>query len=148
LRDRAAWRGTHRRGADGGDAQTESVTEEGLRWWETGEVDAWAVGDECVVLRRGRARRTVRGGEKNSVGGQWLCFKGERRGRGPDRWARWRQCNGTVSGGSSPAVACASGVVAVLQRRAAGSRSRRDGGPGRQQLGAARSSAVRRSAWR
>jgi hypothetical protein len=90
LRDRAAWRGTHRRGADGGDARTESVAEEGLGWWETGEVDAWAVGDECVVLGRGRARRTVRGGEKNSVGGQRLCFKGERRGGGPDRWARWR----------------------------------------------------------
>jgi hypothetical protein len=31
-------------GADGGDAWTESGTEEGLRWRKTGEEDAWAMG--------------------------------------------------------------------------------------------------------
>jgi hypothetical protein len=30
--------------ADGGDARTESGVEEGLRWWKTDEVDAWAMG--------------------------------------------------------------------------------------------------------
>jgi hypothetical protein len=37
--------GAHQRGgADGGDAWTESGTEEGLRWRKTGEEDAWAMG--------------------------------------------------------------------------------------------------------
>jgi hypothetical protein len=49
--------------------------EEGLRWREAGEVDAWAVGEECAALGRGRTRRTARGGEK-STGGWWLPFKG------------------------------------------------------------------------
>jgi hypothetical protein len=37
-------RGRHRRGADGGDARTESGVEEGLRWRKTGEEDTWAMG--------------------------------------------------------------------------------------------------------
>jgi hypothetical protein len=44
LRERAARRGVHRRLVDGGDARTESGVEEGLRWWKTDEVDAWAMG--------------------------------------------------------------------------------------------------------
>jgi hypothetical protein len=57
--------GAHRKGADGGDARTESGMEEGLRWREAGKVDVWAVGEECAALGRGRTRRTARGGEKN-----------------------------------------------------------------------------------
>jgi hypothetical protein len=45
--------GAHRKGTDGGDTQTESGVEEGLRWWEASEVDAWAVGDERAALGRG-----------------------------------------------------------------------------------------------
>jgi hypothetical protein len=48
--------GTHQKGAHGGDAQAGSGAEEGLRWREAGEADAWAVGDECAVLGRGRMR--------------------------------------------------------------------------------------------
>jgi hypothetical protein len=48
--------GTHQKGADGGDAQTESDVEDGLRWREAGEADAWAVGDECAALGHGRTR--------------------------------------------------------------------------------------------
>jgi hypothetical protein len=36
--------GAHRRGADNGDARTESGAEEGLWWWKTGEEDAWVMG--------------------------------------------------------------------------------------------------------
>jgi hypothetical protein len=36
--------GAHRRGADDGDARTESSAEEGLRWRKTGEEDVWAMG--------------------------------------------------------------------------------------------------------
>jgi hypothetical protein len=36
--------GAHRRGADGGDARTESSVGEGLRWRKTDEEDAWAMG--------------------------------------------------------------------------------------------------------
>jgi hypothetical protein len=56
--------GAHRKGADSGDARAGSDVEEGLRWWEAGEADAWAVGDECAALGNGRTRRTTRGGEK------------------------------------------------------------------------------------
>jgi hypothetical protein len=52
-------------GADGGDARTESDAEDELRWWKTNEVDAWAMGDECVVLGRGRMRPTTRGRGEN-----------------------------------------------------------------------------------
>jgi hypothetical protein len=44
------WRssaGAHRRGADGGDARTESGVEEGLRWRKTDEEDAWAMGTKA-----------------------------------------------------------------------------------------------------
>jgi hypothetical protein len=34
LRNGASRRGAHWKGADGGDAQTESGAEEELRWWE------------------------------------------------------------------------------------------------------------------
>jgi hypothetical protein len=44
LRERAAQRGAHRRGANGGDARTESGAEEGLQWQKAGEADGWAVG--------------------------------------------------------------------------------------------------------
>jgi hypothetical protein len=42
--------------ADGGDAQTESGTEEGLWWWKTSEEDAWAMGEACAVLERDNRR--------------------------------------------------------------------------------------------
>jgi hypothetical protein len=64
LREGAAQRGAHRREADGGDARTEFGAVEGLRWRKTSEVDAWAMGDECAALGRGRVRQTVCGGEK------------------------------------------------------------------------------------
>jgi hypothetical protein len=62
--------GTHQKGAHGGDARAGSGAEEGLRWQEAGEADAWAVGDECAVLERGRTRRTAHGGEKF---GRWVA---------------------------------------------------------------------------
>jgi hypothetical protein len=68
--------GAHQKGVDGGDAQTESGTKEGLRWPKADEADAWAVGEACVVLGRGRARRTTRGGEKKSDSGRWLLLRG------------------------------------------------------------------------
>jgi hypothetical protein len=48
--------GAHRKGADDGDARAGSGAEEGLRWREAGEADAWVVGDECAALGRGRKR--------------------------------------------------------------------------------------------
>jgi hypothetical protein len=56
IEERSSSEGAHRKGADDGDAQTESGTEEGLRWRVAGEVDAWAVGEECAVLGCGRTR--------------------------------------------------------------------------------------------
>jgi hypothetical protein len=59
--------GAHRReGADGSDARMESGVGEGLRWWKTGEEDAWAMGTK--VQRSGldglkdRRRRPEGGG--------------------------------------------------------------------------------------
>jgi hypothetical protein len=65
IEERSSSEGAHRKGADGGDARTESGEEEGLWWWEAGEADAWAVGEECATLRQGR---TTRGGEKLASG--------------------------------------------------------------------------------
>jgi hypothetical protein len=56
--------GAHRKGADGGDARAGSGAREGLWWWEAGEGDAWAVGDECAALGHGWTRRTMCGREK------------------------------------------------------------------------------------
>jgi hypothetical protein len=76
-------------GADGGDARTESGAEEGLRWWKTGEVDAWAMGSVCGA-RRGRTRQTTCGGRKKV--GRWLLLRGatERGGRVGVAWRRSR----------------------------------------------------------
>jgi hypothetical protein len=59
--------GAHRRGADGGDARTESDAEEGLRWRKVGEADSWVVGEACASLGRGWVRRTAREGEKDRL---------------------------------------------------------------------------------
>jgi hypothetical protein len=69
IEERSSSEGAHRKGADGGDARTESDAEEGLRWWEAGEADAWAVGDEHAALGCGRMRRTVWQGKNRSAGG-------------------------------------------------------------------------------
>jgi hypothetical protein len=44
LKERAARRSAHRRGADGGDTRTESGAEEGFQQRKAGEADAWSVG--------------------------------------------------------------------------------------------------------
>jgi hypothetical protein len=76
--------GAHRKGADGGDARTESGAEEGLQQRKASETDAWAVGEACASLGHGRTRRTARGGEKDRL---VAPFKGRRgiaeRGGGP-----------------------------------------------------------------
>jgi hypothetical protein len=45
--EKIAQRGTHRRGANGGDARTESGAEEGLRRQKTSEVDGWEMGTKA-----------------------------------------------------------------------------------------------------
>jgi hypothetical protein len=85
--------GTHQKGAHGGDARAGSGAEEGLRWQEAGEADAWAVGDECAVLGRGRGRK-IRpvggdfvlkgsGGEGGRRGGRRVEAERERERGGP-----------------------------------------------------------------
>jgi hypothetical protein len=93
LRNGAAPRGAHWKGADDGDAWTKSSTEEGLWWREASEADAWAVGEECATLGRGRARRTTRGGEK-SIGGRWL--------RQRERHAAWGAWGLALTDGRHP----------------------------------------------
>jgi hypothetical protein len=44
IEGKSSSEGAHRRGVNGGDSRTESGVEEGLRWWKTGEEDAWAMG--------------------------------------------------------------------------------------------------------
>jgi hypothetical protein len=86
LGDGVAQRGAHRRGANGGDAQTESDEEEGLQWWETGEVDAWAVDERCT-------------GEKKiqpAGGGSVLKRSGGEGAGGVG--AAWRQSGGALEG--------------------------------------------------
>jgi hypothetical protein len=76
LRNGAARRGRSPEGADDGNARTESGVEKGLQWWKTGDVDAWAMGDECAVLGHGWTRQTACRERKFSAGGRRLCFKG------------------------------------------------------------------------
>jgi hypothetical protein len=76
LRNGAARRGRSPEGADDGNARTESGMEKGLQWWKTGDVDAWAMGDECAVLGHGWTRQTACRERKFSAGGRRLCFKG------------------------------------------------------------------------
>jgi hypothetical protein len=40
IEERSSSESSHQKGADGGDARTESDVEEGLQWWEAGEADA------------------------------------------------------------------------------------------------------------
>jgi hypothetical protein len=70
------WTSTEGRSAEGAD-DGDARTEEGFRWREIGRVDAWAVGDECAALGRGRARRTARGAEKF---GRRVAGRGAQRG--------------------------------------------------------------------
>jgi hypothetical protein len=92
--------GAHRKGADGGDARTESGAEEGLQQRKASETDAWAVGEACASLGRGRTRRTARGGEKDRL---VAPFKGRRgiaeRGGGSGSGDAPR-CGGDVGPGS------------------------------------------------
>jgi hypothetical protein len=84
--------GTHRKGADGGDARAESDVEKGFWRWKTGEVDTWAMGEACVALGRGRTRQMVRGVRKFSAGRRRLRFNGKWQGGGPGGVdAAWRQ---------------------------------------------------------
>jgi hypothetical protein len=71
IEEQSSSEGAHWKGVDNGDARTESSVGEGLRLWEAGEADAWAVGDESAVLERGWTRRTSRAGGE-SVGGSLL----------------------------------------------------------------------------
>jgi hypothetical protein len=127
----------------------ESGTEEGLQWRKIGEVDAWAMGDECAALGRGRTRRMAHGGENfRPVGGGFILLGAVGRGariggrRVEAEWERERD-----RGGGALGVARSS--AAALRRRGcdadgvanswAGTRR----GPNHQRLGAVRGSAVR-----
>jgi hypothetical protein len=48
--------GAHRKGADDGDTRAESGAKKGLRWQKASEAEAWAVGEACAALGRGRTR--------------------------------------------------------------------------------------------
>jgi hypothetical protein len=136
LRERAARRGAHRRGADGGDARMEFGVEEGFQWWKAGEADAWAVGEACAALGRGRARQTARGGRKRSAGGSFLreaTGRGARRGghhveagqkseEGPGRGVE--QHGGVASARQQPGHSACGRRVAARQWRTAGSARR------------------------
>jgi hypothetical protein len=82
LKERAARRGAHRRGAYGGDARTESNVEEGFRRQKTGEVDAWEMGTKARRSSMdGRdKRRTGEEKDRPATGGSVL------RGGGPEGW--------------------------------------------------------------
>jgi hypothetical protein len=90
LREKAARRGAHRKGADSGDAQTESGTEEGLQWRKTRRGGRLGGGEACAALGRGRARQTARG-EKNSAGDRWLGLRAAR--DNGERGVRQRGCH-------------------------------------------------------
>jgi hypothetical protein len=129
------------KGADGGDAGTESGAEEGLQWRQTGEVDAWAMGEVCAVLGRGRTRRMAREGEKDRPAAGGYVLRGAAGRGGSERWAplgggvgeregggvvwssaaAWHRCGS----GSGPAAACAGGV---LPRDSGERQGRRDAG--------------------
>jgi hypothetical protein len=86
LRNGAARRGRSPEGVDGGDAQTESRAEEGLRWRKTGEVDAWAMGSMCSAQAWTCEANDMRG--KKKVGQRPLApFKGSG-GEGRKVWRR------------------------------------------------------------
>jgi hypothetical protein len=78
IEERSSSEGAQRKGADGGDARTESGVEEGLRWWKAGDVDTWVVGEACATLGRGRARRMACGGEENRSAADGFFFKEQR----------------------------------------------------------------------
>jgi hypothetical protein len=113
LKERAAQRGAHPRGADGGDARTESSVEEGFRWRKTGEVDAWAMGMKARpsgVDGRGKWRA---GEEKDrpAAGGSILrgaAGMGARRGgrRVEAERKREREREGALGAAWSSAAAC------------------------------------------
>jgi hypothetical protein len=129
----------------------------GLRWRKARKADAWAVG--MSVRRSGvDGRDERRAGEKNSIGGRRLCFKGERRGGGRrgkhnveaerererGRGGAWAR-RGIGAASARPrrvrAARCRAtmedGGVGVTQVDVADRRARTRRGPGRQRLGAA-----------
>jgi hypothetical protein len=113
-------------GVDDGDARTESGAEEGLRWWQTGEVDAWAMGEVCAVLSHGQTRRTACGGEndRSVVGGCVLrgaAGRGELRAMG----AAWRRSGRERGRGGGTGVAWSS--TAARRRRGSGLAAARAG---------------------
>jgi hypothetical protein len=87
LKEKSWSEGSSPEGADGGDARTESGTEEGLQRWKTSEADAWMVGEACAALGRGRARQMARGEEKDrSAAGGSVLRVAAGRGEGPKGW--------------------------------------------------------------
>jgi hypothetical protein len=79
--------------------------EEGLRWREASEADAWAVGDEGAALGRGRTRQTTQGGIGRRPLAPFLRGdRGQQRGGGS---------------GSGDATRCGGGVGPGFDRRAA-----------------------------
>jgi hypothetical protein len=107
--------GAHRRGADGGDARTESSVGEGLRWRKTDEEDAWAWTDEMNGARD----------EKEILaGGRRLRFNGKRRGGGPEGWTPHGGRAGERGRGRRTLARCG----AACQRRGSGPAAARAGG--------------------
>jgi hypothetical protein len=85
LRNGAAQRGRPPEGADGGDARTESSAEEGLRWWKTGEVNAWVMGSVCGTRVWTDEANSTRG--KKKVGRRPVAPFNGSGGEGPEGWA-------------------------------------------------------------
>jgi hypothetical protein len=131
--------GAHRRGADGGDVRTESGAEEGLRSQKTGEVDAWAMGDEGAALVHGRMRQNDARGRKIRPAGGGSILRGavgrgrpegwtphgggvgEREGEGGGPWRGVEQRGSVVSTRQWPGRVARGQYVASRQWRTAGS---------------------------
>jgi hypothetical protein len=134
IEEQSSSEGAHWKGVDSGDARTESSVGEGLRLWEAGEADAWAVGDESAVLERGWTRRTSRAGGE-SVGGSLLKgAAGDSRERGVRQQvrhvARGRRPD-CVPADHGPAAACAGGAPLFQQWHTNAADARAPAGSGR-----------------
>jgi hypothetical protein len=128
LKERAARRGAHPRGPDGGDSQTESSTEEGFRQRKTGEVDAWAMGTKARSSGVDGRDKWRAGEEKDrpAAGGSILrgaAGMGAR--RGGRRVEAERKRERERGGGPGCSVEQRSDVSSVRQRPGRGARGHR-----------------------
>jgi hypothetical protein len=153
--------GAHRRGADGGNARTESSAEGEAPAAESRRSGRLGDGDACSALGHGRARQTARRGRKDRPAAGGSALRGAAR-RGPGGWTlrggRAEERGGGPGRGAGSATACrrrSSGSATAyaggaLSRDSGGRRGQRDAvdvadrwagarrGPDRQRLGAAR----------